>query len=229
MSVVAVAPSLARGAWGGIAGAVAAGWVVLALVPGHSGAGEFAVMWVAMTAAMMLPATLRPLRRAAEGSTTRAWRFVAGFAAVWLAAGPLAFVAMSAIEWSPAWIAFAWIVAGAYQLTPTMRRLAIDCRSVPYRGRPLRYGVRQGLRCLGSCGPVMLAAMVTAMALPAAAAGLAVLVAVTAVICWQKQPATNGRAVAALGLVFVLLGTAVLVFGGSGELGHHVSAGTSRS
>jgi hypothetical protein len=75
----------------------------------------------------------------------------------------------------------------------------------------------------------MLAAMVTAMALPALAAGLAVLVAVTAVICWQKQPATSGRAVAALGLVLVLLGTAVLVFGGSGTLSHHVSAGTSRS
>jgi hypothetical protein len=29
--------------------------------------------------------------------------------------------------------------------------------------------------------------------------------------------------------VFVLLGTAVLVFGGSGTLSHHVSAGTSRS
>jgi predicted metal-binding membrane protein len=136
---------------------------------------------------------------------------------------------MTSVAWTPAWIAFAWVVAGAYQLTPVMRRLAVDCRSVPYRGDAMRYGLRQGLRCVGSCGPVMLAAMVTAMALPSLAAGLAVLVAATVVICWQKLPRTSGRAVAALGLAFVLLGTGILVLGGSGAAGHHTSAGTSRS
>jgi predicted metal-binding membrane protein len=229
MSLAVPAPSLGRVAWGGLLGAVAAGWVVLALLPSHGDVGAFAAMWVAMTAAMMVPATLRPLRRAAEGSTARAWAFVAGFAGVWLAAGPVAFVLMTSIAWTPAWIAFAWVVAGAYQLTPVMRRFAVDCRSVPYSGHALRYGVRQGARCLGSCGPVMLAAMVTAMALPSTVAALAVLVAATVAICWQKQPRTSGRAVAALGLAFVLAGTGILVLGGSGAAGHHTSAGTSRS
>lgn len=229
MSLAVPAPALGRAAWGGLLGAVAAGWVVLALVPSHGDPLAFGVMWVAMTAAMMLPASLRPLRRAAEGSPARAWAFVAGFGGVWLLAAPPAFLLMTSVAWTPAWIAFAWVVAGAYQLTPVMRRLAVDCRSVPYGGHALRYGARQGLRCLGSCGPVMLAAMVTAMALPSAATGLAVLVVATVAICWQKQPRTSGRAVAALGLAFVLVGTGVLVLGGSGAAGHHASAGTSRS
>lgn len=208
---------------------VLSAWVVLAMVRDHVSIPSFATMWLAMSVAMMVPTVLRPMMRAAQGSAARAWRFTLGFLAVWLMAGLPSYLVMNAVEWTPGWIATAWVLAGAYQLTPLMQRNVTTCRSVRFSGNPLDYGVRQGVRCVASCWPVMIAVMVTAMALPGTVPSLLALVAVTALLCWEKQPGTTARAVASVGVAMLLVaaGGAVLL-GGGGSPAHH-STGTSTS
>jgi predicted metal-binding membrane protein len=208
---------------------ILAGWVVLALVRDHASVPSFTAMWVAMSVAMMIPTVLRPMMRAAQGSVAGAWRFAAGFLACWLLAGMPTYLVMNAVDWTTGWIATAWLLAGAYQLTPLMQRNLTTCRSVRFTGNPLDYGVRQGARCVASCWPAMLAVMVTAMALPGTVLPLLALIAVTALLCWEKQPGTTARAVASVGLSMLLVaaGGAVL-FGGGGSSAHH-SSGTSTS
>ena len=208
---------------------MAAGWLVLALASDHGTLPSFAAMWLAMSVAMMIPTVVRPMLRAAEGSVVRAWQFVAGFLVVWLIAGIPAFLAMGAIEWTPGWIAAAWIVAGAYQLTPLMQRNLTTCRSIRFHGDPGRYGARQGIRCVASCWPVMIAVMLTAMTVPGTVLPLLGLVAVTAMLCWEKQPARTTRAIAAVGMAMLLVAAGgVVLLGGGGSSAHH-SVGTSRS
>lgn len=229
MAYAAAAPHLSTRALVPVALSIAAAWTVLALVPVAHGVAAFAAMWLAMTVAMMVPTVMRPMQRAASGSSGRAWLFIGGFVVVWLAAGIPAYLLMNAIMWTPAWIAVTWMAAGAYQLTPVMHRNLTDCRSVRFDGRPVRYGLRQGLRCLASCGPVMLAVMVTAMAVPSVAASLVLLLAVTVAICWEKRPRTSTRWVAAVGVALLLVGAGSFVLqGGSSGRMHH-SAGTSTS
>lgn len=208
------------------------GWAVLAVVRDHGSAGSFAAMWVAMAVAMMVPTTLRPMMRAADGSVARAWAFAAGFVAVWLLAGVPAYLLMNAIAWTPFWIAAAWFTAGLYQLSPVMQRSMATCRSVRFDGDATRYGIRQGARCVASCWPVMLAVMVTVMALPGTLLPLLALVGVTVLLCWEKQPAIAPRAIASVGMAMLLLaagGFVLLGNGGHDGAGHHSSAGTSTS
>lgn len=212
-----------------VALAVVGAWIVLAALPASHGAVAFALMWAAMTVAMMVPTVLRPLQRAAAGSTPRGLAFVAGFVVVWLVAGVPAYLLMNAAVWTPAWIAIIWMAAGGYQLTPWMLRNMTACHTVPFDGRPLAYGARQGVRCVASCWPVMVAVMVTAMAIPNAVLSLAVLAAVTVVICWEKDPRTNARMVAALGIALLLVGAAGFVTLGGGSGGSHHSMGSSTS
>jgi predicted metal-binding membrane protein len=208
---------------------MAAGWLVLAGAREHGSASSFLAMWLAMSVAMMIPTVLRPMLRAAEGSVGRAWLFVGGFVAVWLAAGIPAFLAMRVVAWTPGWIAAVWIAAGAYQLTPFMQRNLTTCRSIRFDGDPGRYGARQGLRCVASCWPVMLAVMLTEMELPGNVLPMLALVGVTALLCWEKRPQTTARALAGVGLAMLLVAAGgVVLFGGGGASAHH-SAGSSRS
>jgi predicted metal-binding membrane protein len=208
---------------------VLGGWVILVVVRDHGSAPSFAAMWLAMSVAMMIPTAFRPMMRAAQGSASGAWRFVAGFVAVWIIAGPATYLVMNAVEWTTAWIAAAWVLAGAYQLTPLMQRNLTTCRSIRFAGRPTGYGMRQGLRCVASCLPLMLAVMVTVMALPGTVLPMVALVGVTALLCWEKQPGLAPRAIAAVGMAMLLVaaGGAVLLGGGGGSI-HH-STGTSTS
>lgn len=228
-SATVTASRLSAGALAPVAALIVASWIALALAPAAHEGAAFAVMWLAMTVAMMVPSVLRPMQRAADGSAARAWAFLAGFVAVWMALAAPMYVLMNAITWTPAWIAFAWMAAGAYQLTPLMRGSLTDCRSVAFDGRPAGYGLRQGLRCVTSCAPVMIAAMVTAMAIPSSVLALVPLVVVTVAICWEKRPRTSARWVAAVGVAALLLGAGGFVLaGGQSGSGHHVS-GTSTS
>lgn len=218
-----------------LVGIVGVAWVALLLLPmGHAPA-SFAAMWLAMTVAMMVPTVLRPLSRAADGSATRASAFLAGFVAPWLIVGLPAFVMLGAVAWSPGWVAFAWILAGAYQLTPWTQRRFSDCRAIAFRRDPWRYGARQGLRCVASCGPLMVASMATAMAVVSPVVGLGVMALVTALVCWQKAPRTSGRAIATVGLGILVVGALGLALGGgSAAVPHHPSgqaesSGTSTS
>lgn len=207
---------------------VLAGWAVLAVARDHRAVAAFAAMWAAMSIAMMVPTVLRPMMRAADGSVARAWSFLAGFVVVWLVAGVPTYLVMNAIDWTPFWIAATWFVAGAYQVTPFMHRQLGTCRSVRYDGDATQYGVRQGLRCVASCWPVMLAVMITAMALPGLVLPLLALVAVTALLCWEKQPGVASRAIASVGMAMLLLAAGGYVLVGGGGAAHH-SDGTSTS
>lgn len=205
------------------------GWAVLALVRDHAAVGSFAAMWGAMAVAMMVPTVLRPMMRAADGSVARAWQFVLGFTAVWCVAGVPAFLLMNAITWTPFWIAVAWFVAGLYQLTPLMQRSLATCRSVRFDGDPLAYGARQGGRCVASCWPVMLAVMVTVMAVPGTVVPLLALVGLTVLLCWEKQPGVAPRAIASIGMAMLLLAAGGFVLLGDGDGAAHHSSGTSTS
>lgn len=204
------------------------GWVILALVREHASVPAFATMWAAMSVAMMLPTVLRPLMRAADGSVSRAWQFVLGFTAVWWVAGVPAFLLMNAISWTPFWIAVAWFAAGLYQLTPLMQRSLATCRSVRFDGDPLAYGARQGGRCVTSCWPIMLAVMVTVMAVPGTVVPLLALVGLTALLCWEKRPGAAPRAIASVGMAMLLAAGGFVLLGDGAGAAHH-SSGTSTS
>jgi predicted metal-binding membrane protein len=206
------------------AGLVVTAWIALAVLRDHRDGLAFAGMWLAMTVAMMLPTVLRPMRRAADGSLARAGSFALGFVLVWAASGAPAYVVMGSIDWTPGWIAAVWVLAGAYQLTPWMFRNLTTCRSVGYGADPLRYGVRQGVRCVASCWPLMVAVMVSIMAIPGTVMPLLALVAVTALLCWEKRPGTSPRLVAAIGMAMLLVAVGGVVLAGGSAEGHHSSA-----
>lgn len=205
-----------------VAGAVVAAWVILAFATDHSTVSSFSLMWVAMSIAMMVPTTVRPMMRAADGSARRAWTFLGAYVSVWLAAGVPVFWVMNAIAWTPFWIALAWIAAGLYQVMPGMHRLVRSCGSVRFTGDPLAYGMRQGLRCVASCAPAMLAVMVTAMSLPGFVLPLALLLGLTVLLCWEKEPSTSRQALMGVGMAMILAAVlSVMVLGGGGAAHLH--------
>lgn len=217
-----VGPAFMARAIAPVTGAVVAAWVVLAFATDHSTVTSFSVMWVAMSVAMMVPTTVRPMMRAAAGSSRRAWLFLGAYVAVWLAAGVPAYLVMNAIAWTPFWIALVWIAAGLYQVTPGMHRLVRSCSSVRFTGDPLAYGVRQGVRCVASCAPVMLAVMVTAMSLPGLVLPLALLLGLTVLLCWEKEPSTPRQALMGVGMAMILMAVlGAMVLGGGGAVHLH--------
>jgi predicted metal-binding membrane protein len=112
--------------------------------------GFFAVVWVSMMAAMMLPGAVPAvLRRAQASGQVRAVPLFAGsYLAVWALAGvavyglyrPHGSVAAGAVV----------IAAGAYELTPLKRHFRRRCRD------SIRSGWEFGLCCAGSSTGLML-------------------------------------------------------------------------
>jgi predicted metal-binding membrane protein len=104
----------------------------------------FAVVWVLMMAAMMLPgAAPAVLRRAhATGGVRTVPLFVASYLAVWALAG----VAVYALYQPHGTVAAGVVViaAGVYEFTPLKRRFRRRCRD------RVRSGFRFGLCCAGS-------------------------------------------------------------------------------
>jgi predicted metal-binding membrane protein len=150
---------------------------------------EFVVMWTLMMAAMMLPA-VSPLvsmyARSVRGSASAVAAFGAGYLLVWASTGVVAYV----LTWLFGELAeeragsahgvavAAFVVCGAYQLTPMKRWCLRHCRSpishllhyAAFRGRTrhLRAGAHHGLVCVGCCWGMMLALLaVSMMNLPA--------------------------------------------------------------
>ena len=147
------------------------------------GLGWFAVSWVVMMAAMMLPA-LAPMVVAYERRAGRAGRadsvatFAAGYFAAWLAAGLLAYAVIEGVRslgpgfltWDEAgrYVAAAVIAgAGLYQLTElkgaclracTERAAFIAERWRPGRIGALRMGLEHGGWCVG-CSWALMAAL----------------------------------------------------------------------
>lgn len=127
--------------------------------------------WVLMTVAMMGPAALAGIRH--TGLNSLRWRrgramaeFSAAYLSVWIAFGIAALGATACIPAVTAWTAtgLALAAAAVWQLTPLKRRWLRDChRSVPLPPRgwraetgAVRFGLRNGCSCLGSCWCLML-------------------------------------------------------------------------
>jgi predicted metal-binding membrane protein len=121
---------------------------------------SFLWLWLAMSAAMMLP-TVVPATYLAAAVGRSSTLFVLGYSAVWAAAGLLAFGAARALDGAARWLAIAAVLlAAVYQLTPLKDACLRRCRSpmgTLIRRRSLHAGIEHGALCLGCCWALMLA------------------------------------------------------------------------
>ncbi len=172
--VVVVVVGVAAGAWALTADRMAG------MSPGPGvelgGLGWFAITWLLMMAAMMLPALVPALivcvRR--DRRPGQAGRFVAGYLAVWVAAGLVAYAANESVRslqfgflaWADGgrWVAAGVIAAaGIYQLTPSKDACLRRCRDHlmvlrGHRRAGLGLGIQHGGFCVG-CTWVLMAAL----------------------------------------------------------------------
>uniref|UniRef100_UPI0031E035BB DUF2182 domain-containing protein n=1 Tax=Streptomyces hawaiiensis TaxID=67305 RepID=UPI0031E035BB len=186
----------------------------------------FLLLWVAMTAAMMVPSMapvaltwVRGLERRSSGWSRAGHilEFVGGYLLVWTAFGLLAYVALDftgdLVADHPAagrWIgAVAFLLAGLYQLGPLKNVCLRHCRDpmsqlVRYAGfrqpaRDLRVGLHHGGYCVGCCAGLMVVLVPLGVMNVAAMAGLAVVIFVEKL--WSRGPLLAG----VVGVVFLVL------------------------
>ncbi|KAG8154018.1 DUF2182 domain-containing protein [Burkholderia catarinensis] len=214
------------------------GWMTSAawLRPCGWGAGRafaaFAGMWGAMTATMMLPvlapALWRYRQRVGPLATARStWLVVvagAGYFAVWMALGALAFPAGGALTAAAARLpALARAVpfaagavvcgAGVLQFSAWKARRLICCRYAAEdarrprtaAGAAWRYGVRAAMRCSACCGNLMV------VALAAGVMDLRVMAAVTVAIAAERLAPAGERVARIAGGVAIAGGIVMIV------------------
>jgi predicted metal-binding membrane protein len=203
---------------------------------GLSGAGDFALvalMWSAMTFAMMLP-TAGPMvltyAEIAETAATKGERVVsplvltAGYISVWLGFAAaatvlqwglvrLALLDQALVSMSALFSGAIFIAAGAYQFSALKHACVTVCqRPFPYlfahwsgeAGPVFRLGVRQGLFCLGCCWAMMLVMFAVGVMNVVWMAALGVIMAV-------EKSLTTTRFSRVVGVVFIAIGTAFVV------------------
>jgi predicted metal-binding membrane protein len=134
--------------------------------------GSFAVLWLVMMAAMMLPGATPAIVRRAKGSgrPLAAPLFAASYLAVWAAIG-LAVYALDRPH-GTAVAGAAAIVAGGYELTPLKKHCRLKCEGT------LRSGWGFGLSCAGASAGLMLVQVTAGVMSVAWMAGIGCLVAV---------------------------------------------------
>jgi predicted metal-binding membrane protein len=188
--------------------------------------GSFAVTWVVMMAAMMLP-TAVPLvfefARSAEGR--RGWQPATGllglsYLSVWLTFGLICFAVRSALPMSLPYQGLvglvALVLAGMYALTPIKRASEARCRelcalhgSLPFNlmRSALVVGVKYGLSCVGCSAALMVAMVIIGMS------NLTwILILSGVVLIYKLAPAASTRrtlllsaALGVLGVVYALM------------------------
>ena len=190
--------------------------------------GAFVVAWLAMMAAMMLPA-IAPVvklygRAAAAGRVAPLPFFVAGYLAVWTSMALPAFFVWralldpiaDALPWAGRLAGLVLVAAAIWQLTPLKTVCLRHCRSpisffLRYGSKAerasgaLRMGVTHGLFCLGCCWAMMavLAALGTM--------NVVWMVALALLIVLEKN-ASAGERIASLAAVgFAAAGVLLLV------------------
>jgi predicted metal-binding membrane protein len=217
--------------------AMPGGWTLSAMwmrMPGQSwpgAAASFVAMWLAMTAAMMLPSLVPMLERyrsaVAGTAAARLGRLTAlvaaGYFLVWTAVGLAVFplgAALAALALAdpalaravPLAIGVLVVGAGALQLTAWTARHLACCRAGLHDGRPLpadpgaagRHGLRLGVHCVASC------AALTAVLLLVGVMDLRAMGVVTTAITAQRLAPEGGRVARAVGAITLAAG-AVLI------------------
>lgn len=166
--------------------------------------GSFALVWLVMMAAMMLPgATPAALRRVrASGRLLAAPVFAGGYLAVWVAAG----LAVYALDRPHGTVAagVAAIAAGGYELTPVKRRCRQMCAGAVNSG----WGF--GLSCAGASAGLMLVQVTAGVMSVAWMAGIGCLI--TAQKLLPPRPAVDvpvALALAGLGIVMIAAPSAI--------------------
>jgi predicted metal-binding membrane protein len=187
------------------------------------GLGWFAVVWVTMMAAMMLP-SIAPMvlahPRVQIGGTPA---FVAGYLLTWGAVGVLGWALVEGVRWLDVGV-LAWDEAGPYvaggailaaanyQLSPLKDRSLRRCRNPrafvsehwrPGRGGALRMGIEHGRVCVASSW----ALMATLFALGVMSVGWMVLVA--ALIATEKLLPWRTVATRGIAVLLSVLGIAL--------------------
>lgn len=184
--------------------------------------------WVAMMAAMMLPAVLPVVRlygrAAARGTVAPVVVFGAGYLLVWAAVGVPAFLAWDALRapladgspWAGRVAGTVAVVAAGYQLTPLKALCLRHCRSplafflqhAKNLARPsgaIVAGTRHGLYCLGCCWLLM----ATLIAFGAMHLGL--MVALAVLILLEKDAPFGERLAQLAGVVFLVVGVVLVL------------------
>jgi predicted metal-binding membrane protein len=205
-----------------MAGMDAGPWTALGSLP------WFALVWVSMMAAMMLPSTVPAtalygaLGRARPGRAGPAIVFAGGYLLVWLAAGLVAFGADAAVrgavgnglDWDHGgrWVAAgALALAAAWQVTPLKTSCLAHCRSPVgvfsrhWRGGwpgALVLGARLGGWCVGCCWALMLALFALGVMSLTWMVLVAVVIALERIAPWPRAAAVA----AALALAVLALG-----------------------
>ena len=202
LRVPAALTALALGGW--IASAVSMHGMTMMDGPGS--AASFLWLWVAMSAAMMLP-SLVPAASLAAAVGRSAAGFVGGYATVWAATGLVAYGAAGALAGAGTWLAVGAIgLAAAYQLTPLKSACLRRCRGplgLLTRRDSLLAGLEHGLVCLGCCWALMLALLALGTS------SLIWMAAVAAAIFVEKATSLGARA--SVPVALALAGAAVWV------------------
>jgi predicted metal-binding membrane protein len=190
-----------------LVGLALAGWLVSAFAMQDMGSpASFLWLWIAMSAAMMLPAVV-PAASLAAAAGRSGTAFVGGYFAVWAVTGLAAFEATRVLMNADRWLAAGAIAAAAlYQLSPLKDACLRRCRSplgLLLRRGAFGAGLEHGVLCLGCCWALMLALLALG------AGSLLWMAAVAAAIFVEKATSLGGRASAPLAVA--LLGAAVWV------------------
>jgi predicted metal-binding membrane protein len=196
MATIARNPAIAV-----LLGAAAVAWVVtyermhgMDAGPGTElgGLGWYLGIWVTMTAAMMLPTTVR---------VARAVSFAVGYLAVWTVFGLGAYLVFrDGISTEVAGVLL--VGAGVYQLTPLKQRSLRRCRTA-HDGGELRTGFMHGLDCVGSSGGLMVALFALGLM------SLSWMVAIAAAIFVEKVLPQGPRLTGVFAVALVVLGIGV--------------------
>ena len=167
---------------------------------------SFLWLWIAMSAAMMLPAVV-PAASLAERVGRSGTAFVGGYFAVWAVTGLAAFEATRVLMSAGRGLAAGAIAAAAvYQLSPLKDACLRRCRSplgLLLRRGAFGAGLEHGVLCLGCCWALMLALLALG------AGSLLWMAAVAAAIFVEKVTSVGARASAPLAVA--LAGAAVWV------------------
>lgn len=154
--------------------------------------GALAAGWALMLAAMMAPALILPIDHLRQRSFSRrraraTGLFVAGYAAVWMAAGAVLLAAALAFRaWAPGSFlpaAGMTLLAVVWQVSPAKQRCLNRCHAhgelaafgVAADLDALRFGLSHGIWCAGSCWALMLAPLLLPQGHTAAMAVVTVL------------------------------------------------------